>query len=104
MNRWRSIPGRFGRSRGRGVVNVRRVDQVFRTALVKPAMNSAANAHASSCSTQPAAISQAAVALAEFWVRSQSARAYSAGLSAQGFKGVLDDRLGLCSSARAIAQ
>ena len=52
-----------------------RDDQVLRTALVKPAMNSAANTHASSRSTQPTAVSQAAVALAESVVRSQSARA-----------------------------
>jgi hypothetical protein len=36
-----------------------RVAQVLRTALVNPAMNSAANAHASSRKTQPTAVSQA---------------------------------------------
>jgi len=40
-----------------------------------PGMNSAANTHAASRHTQPAALSQAAVALAESVVRSQSARA-----------------------------
>jgi hypothetical protein len=53
----------------------RRIDHVLRTALVKPAMNNAANVHASSRNTQPAAVSQAAVALAESVVRSQPARA-----------------------------
>jgi ABC-type anion transport system duplicated permease subunit len=50
------------------------IDQVLRTALVKPAMNSAANTHASTRKTQLTAVSQTAVMLAEFWVRSQSAR------------------------------
>jgi hypothetical protein len=43
-------------------------------ALVKPAMNSAANTQANSRKTQPAAVSQAAVALAASLVRSQPAR------------------------------
>jgi hypothetical protein len=51
----------------------RRAGQVLRTALVKPAMNSAANAHARRRKTQPMAVSQAAVALAESLVRLQSA-------------------------------
>jgi hypothetical protein len=52
-----------------------RADHVLRTALVKPAMNSAANTHASSRNTQPPALSQAAVTLAESLVSSQPARA-----------------------------
>ena len=47
----------------------------MRTALVKPAINRAANTHASSLITHPAIVSQNAVALAEFDVRSQSPRA-----------------------------
>src|SRR5262245_29789326 len=61
----------------RYVIAHRRMDQVLRTALVKPAMTSAANAHASSRNTQLPAVSQAVVALAEFVVRSQSTRAHA---------------------------
>ena len=50
-------------------------DQVLRTALVNPAMNSAANAHANTRSAQPAVTSQAAVALAASLGSPQPARA-----------------------------
>src|SRR5262249_6208835 len=52
----------------------RRVDHVLRTALVKPAINNAANPHAISRTTQLTAVSQAAVTLAECMVTSQPAR------------------------------
>ena len=48
---------------------------VLRTALVKPAMNSAANTHAKTRKTQPTTVSQVAVTLAESVVRSQPGRA-----------------------------
>src|SRR5215472_6274397 len=54
---------------------ITRADQVLRTALVKPAINSAANDQARSRKTQPTAVSHAAVVLAEFVVRSHFARA-----------------------------
>ena len=53
----------------------RHLGHVLRTALVKPAKNNAANAHASTRKIQPTTLSQAAVALAESVVRSQAARA-----------------------------
>src|SRR4029077_3992399 len=58
-----------------GLVRQRHIHHVLRTALVKPAMNSAANTHASSRKTQPQKVSQAAVTPAESLVRSQSTRA-----------------------------
>src|SRR5690242_12541921 len=50
---------------GGGLLLQRHIDHVLRTALVKPAMNKAANAQASSRNTQPTADSHAAVTLAE---------------------------------------
>ena len=69
------IRSSWARSGDVPLIPQRHMDQVLRTALVKPAMNKAANTYASSRRTQPAAVSQAAVALAEAVVRSQSARA-----------------------------
>jgi len=59
----------------RAVINKSHPGYVLRTALVKPAMNSAANIHASSRKNQLTAVSQAAVTLSESVVNSQSARA-----------------------------
>jgi len=51
------------------------MNHVLRTALVKPAMNSAANTQARTRKIQPRAVSQAPVVLAGSLVRSQLARA-----------------------------